>query len=408
MKYTFKEFDSIDLFSDNLRVLFVTGSYAMFNNMVCDRVRNMCKGETIKFDRKLFEEFGIKMDETSTAQINNNLDLNSFITTVGTVPHSGKWYCNTPLGALTKKQKDWLKNYIKNPSDNGILVLQSMEYKEFSEYLKDRIINQSKNVHIIQLSFPDRITLSKIVENKFKDRGIQIGKQEIDTFIFRMSNAYDDYDGVIDRICAIYEVGHELTKKELLDGLHGINNCVLDDFIERLLIPFKTDTPSNRKLIFHMLGALIEEYGAQDLCRKLLKQINMYILFRQEINKGNIPVLVKYSISEAKKRIGEESALNKVSDFRFKRLAFIASRTSLRDWVYMKMILESTTYYNPRSYEEALYRLTVRSILNENMLKYSIKIGNIRNQGLSKIDNIKYDENKLKTAKELESTIKTT
>lgn len=406
MRYTFKEFDSLDLFSKDLRVLFVTGNYAMFNNMVCDRVRNICKGEAIKFDEKLLEEFGIKIDESSTAQVNNNLDLNSFISTVGTVPYSGKWYCSVPIGALTKKQKDWLKNYIKNPSDNGILVLQSMEYKEFSEYLKDKVINQSKYVHIIQLSFPDRLTLAKIVESKFKDRGIFIDKPEIETFIFRMSNAYDDYDAIIDKICSTLEVGHKLTKKDLLDGLHGINNCVLDDFIERLLIPFKTDTPSNRKLIFHMLGALMEEYGAQDLCKRLIKQIDMYILFRQEINKGNIPILVKYSLVEAKKRIGEDSALNKVSDFRFKRLAFIASRTSLRDWVYMKMILESTTYYNPRSYEEALYRLTVRSILNSNMLNYDIKIGSIRNQEMTKIDSINYDEDKLKTTKRLESSIR--
>lgn len=406
MRYTFKEFDSLDLFSKDLRVLFVTGNYAMFNNMVCDRVRNICKGEAIKFDEKLLEEFGIKIDESSTAQVNNNLDLNSFISTVGTVPYSGKWYCSVPIGTLTKKQKDWLKNYIKNPSDNGILVLQSMEYKEFSEYLKDKVINQSKYVHIIQLSFPDRLTLAKIVESKFKDRGIFIDKPEIETFIFRMSNAYDDYDAIIDKICSTLEVGHKLTKKDLLDGLHGINNCVLDDFIERLLIPFKTDTPSNRKLIFHMLGALMEEYGAQDLCKRLIKQIDMYILFRQEINKGNIPILVKYSLVEAKKRIGEDSALNKVSDFRFKRLAFIASRTSLRDWVYMKMILESTTYYNPRSYEEALYRLTVRSILNSNMLNYDIKIGSIRNQEMIKIDSINYDEDKLKTAKRLESSIR--
>lgn len=403
MKYTFRDFDNPELFSDNLRVLIVTGNYAMFNNMVCDKVRNMCKGETIQFDEKLFAEFGIKIDANArSAQVSNNLDLQSFISTVATVPYSGKWYCNTPIAIMTKKQKEWFKSYIKNPSDNGILVLQSMEYKEYSEFLRDKVINQSRNVHIIQLSFPDRGTLAGIVENKFKQRGVVIQKPEIETFIFRMSNAYDDYDSVINNICVNLSFGHELTKKELLDGLHGINNCVLDDFIERLLIPFKTDTPSNRKLIFHMLGALMEEYGAQDLCSKLLKQFNLYIAFRQEINNGNIPVLVRYSLNEVKARLGENHPLSKVSDYRFRKQAFIASRTSLKDWIYMKLILESASYYNPRSYEEALYRLTVRSILNQNMLNYDIKIGNIRNQGISKIDQVRYDENLLQKAHQLE------
>lgn len=403
MKYTFKDFDSNELFQDNLRVLIVTGNYAIFNSMVCDRVRSMCKGEPIKFDEKLLADFGIKVDNTNAADVNNTLDLESFIGTINVVPYSGKWYCNTPISLMTKKQKEWFKSYIKNPSDNGILVLQSMEYKEFSEFLRDRTISQSKNVHIIQLSFPDRPTLYKIVEDKFREHGVGIQRSEIETFVFRMSNAYDDYDRIIDKICSNIEVGQEITKKELLDGLHGINNCVIDDFIERLLIPFKTDTPSNRKVIFHMLGALMEEYGAQGLCNKLLKQVNMYILFRQEINKGNIPVLVRYSLNEVKNRLGENHPLNKVSDFRFRRQAFIASRTSLKDWVYIKLILESATYYNQRSFEEALYRITVRSILNQNMLNYDIKIGSIRNQGMQKIDSIPYDESLLKKARELET-----
>ena len=404
MKYTFKDFNNPKLFSDNLRVLIVTGSYSIFNNMACDKVRAMCKGRDIEYDPELFAEFGIKLDDGANLQFSNNLSFDEFRESISVMPTTGKWYCSTPISMLTKKQKDWFKNYIKDPSDNGILVLFSTEFKEYLEYLKDKTVNNSPYVHIIQLSFPDKDTLYNIVAEKFKDNGIVINKPEIETFIFRMSNAYDDYDAVITNICLDFDEGHVLDKKELLERMKGINNCVLDDFIDKLLIPFKNDTPTNRKAVFRMLGALIEEYGAEDLCKRLKKQIDIYISFRQEINKGNIPVLIKYSLKEARRRLGEDHPLNKVSDYRFKRMAFIASRTSLRDWVYMRLLLDNTTYLNKRSYEEALYRVTVRSILNPCMLNYDINIDSIESVGMSEIDDVVYDESLLKKAKELEES----
>lgn len=404
MKYTFKDFNNPKLFSNDLRVLIVTGSYSMFNNMACDKVRLMCKGEEIEYDPELFAEFGIKLDDGANLQFSNNLSIDEFIESISVIPTTGKWYCSTPISLLTKKQKEWFKNYIKNPSDNGILVLFSTEFKEYMEYLRDKTIINSNYVHIIQLSFPDREILSKIVNDKFNDHGVIINKPEIETFIFRMSNAYDDYDTVIDKICLGLDKDHVITKKELIDSMKGINNCVLDDFIDKLLVPFKNDTPTNRKAIFRMLGALMEEYGAEDLCKRLKKQINVYISFRQEINKGNIPVLIKYSLKEVRGRLGENHPLNKVSDFRFKKMAYIASRTSLRDWVYMRMLLDNTSVYNKRSYEEALYRVTVRSILNPCMLNYDLNIGNIKSVGMSEIDSVDYDENLLKRAKELEES----
>lgn len=407
MNYTFKDFHSKELFSENLRVLIVAGSYSIFNNMVCDKVRAMCKGSDTPMDKSLLAEFGIDADEVSTAN-QNILDIETFKTSIGVTPYSGKWYCNTPLNALNSKQKEWVKNYIKNPSSNGILVLQSTEYREFAEYLRDKDLNTSKVSHIIQLSFPDREILKNIIKDKFSQNGINIQQPEIETFMFRMSIAYDDYDSVITNISVEFSDGHTLTKKELLNSLHGINNCVIDDFIEKLLVPFKTDTPTSRKAIFHMLGALTEEYGADSLCRKLLKQIEIYIEFRQQINKGNIPVLVRYSVKEARERIGENSILSKVSDFRFRKMAFTASRTTLRDWVYMKMILSNTTRFSSRSYEEALYRLTVRSTLTQSTLNLGINSNKLAYSLMdcldSKLNKVEYSEENLKRAKELEET----
>lgn len=402
MKYTFKDFNSPVLFSKDLRVLIVAGSYPIFNNMVCDKVRNMCKGEDIAYDPELFKEFGIKLDDSASVQFTQNLSVDEFRESISVVPMNGKWYCSAPIGTLTKKQKDWFKEYIKNPSDNGIIVLFSTEFKEFMEFLRDRTINNSKYASLIQLSFPDRQVLMDIVKEKFNSKGVEIDKPEIETFIFRMSNAYDDYDPVIDSICARLGENHHIDKKELLDGMKGINNCVLDDFIDRLLVPFKNDTPTNRKAIFRMLGALMDEYGAEELCKRLRKQIEIYISFRREINKGNIPVIIKYSLREVRNRLGPDHPLNKVSDFRFKKMAFIASRTSLRDWVYMRMLLDTATFYNKRSYEEALYRVTVRSILNPCMLNYDINVDSIDSADSDIVDDIPYDEELLKKAKHLE------
>lgn len=397
MNFKFSDFENPELFNEGTSFVMVVGKYSLFNDMVINKFRNLSKGKkTIKISADTLAEFGMESDDGKAVTISNKVSLENFKDVIVALPPSGKWYCYTPWAGLTKKEKEWVLKYIKAPSENGILVVSCEEFKEYASFLRSKDLATSKKSHLIQLSWPDKKILRDIVENMFADFKVIINKAEIELFIMRMSSSYNEYASVISNICASLEPGTVITKQQLLDSMKGINNCVIDDFVDKLLTPFKNDTPSNRKMVFKMLGALLNEYGARGLVIQLQKQIDQYILFREEINKGTIPVLIRYSLADVKNNLGKDHPLTKVSDYRFRRLAFIASRTSLRDWVYMKMILSTANNYNPRSYEEALYRLVIRSVLNPSRLNNSIGITtDLDNIALSELDSMPYNENSL-------------
>ena len=110
---------------------------------------------------------------------------------------AGIWYCRVQLKELKDKEIDWLKKYIKKPSDNAMLVVEATEYKYYRNWLKNKSIEYSKKVHLIQLSFPSRKELIQIVKNKFKNRRTVVDEEAVKIFIQRMGGRYDLYDEVI-------------------------------------------------------------------------------------------------------------------------------------------------------------------------------------------------------------------
>ena len=215
-----------------------------------------------------------------------------------------------------------------------------------------------------------------------------------------MSSAYDDYEQVIDKICSsslpegymnmnILDVP-VITYDQAFDALKGIENFVLDDFIWQLTRPMMSDKPKAGSVIYKMLGYLTEEYGARKLVSMLLSKIDEIIEFRMAINSGKIPIIVNYNVAESKKLLGEESSIAEKSDFQFKRLAKIASQTSLQDWGYMKLILMNTSKFDENSYLRALYSLISRSVLTESRLNNDIMVDNIINCDLDYINKVRY------------------
>lgn len=144
-----------------------------------------------------------------------------------------------------------------------------------------------------------------------------------------------------------------------------------------------------------MISALSQEFGPEKLVSKLKYKIDDYIEFRIAINSGIIPIKVKYSVAEAKNRLGEESRLAKISDFQFRRMSYIASQTSLRDWTYMRLILNNvTSRYRKESYEKVLYSLVNRSNLNEYRLNTDIGLVNSISPDLDRLNKMVYIEPK--------------
>lgn len=401
-----------DLYNDSMyetaQVMVVTGPYSIFSNIVCDRLRDMCRG-TITLDdggEAIFDEFGL--DHESSGDKSNAIPLDMFFDVARTPPLSGKWYCRVDWKELTKKQRTKLESYIKKPSEYGCLVVTASEFADYKSMLRSRALTGSAVAHIIQLSFPDRKTLSLVIKNVLKGYGARATDKAIETFIFRMSNAYDEYQERLESIAHDYGY-HVITHVDMGDALKGVENYVLDDFVRRLTVPVtSTKLVSGRKIV-GMLRVMLDEYGAVDLVKKLRYKITDCIQMRLLINEGIVPVRVKYSVEEAKRKLEEDNKLKGLSDYSFRKLAWLASQTSLRDWLFMRLILSTPREaYGDAEYERALYALINRGAFSENRLyniigvednleiqpelylaRYGLQLQEERSKGKEKVTNSK-------------------
>lgn len=403
MKFTFKDITNNEIYQ-SAKVLFVIGQYNIFNNIAIDAMKDICKPSRVEItDDTLLKDFGI--EESNIVNTLNIVDIDTFSKVIHMASMSGLWFSSINYGFASKKHKDWIMNYIKEPSNNGRLVVYCTEYKDYKSLLRNKLIVNSNYIHMIQLNFPYRNTLETIVKQLFNQKGVNIEQKAIELFIMRMSNSYDDYEEIIDRVVMqsvpmnkdTGEIDsswkYTITYENALEALKGVENFVLDDFIDKLLIPMGSDKPNLKNKIFKMWAALNEELGPVQLVNKLKFKIDDYIEFRLAINEGLIPIKVRFSVPEAKQRIGESNRISKFSDYAFRRMAITASRTSLRDWEYMKLIL-SNAGYNNESYEKVMYSLINRSILNEYRLNCDINSYNKPYREIDRLSEIRYEDDK--------------
>lgn len=374
MKYVFNDILSEELYKAGLCV-FVTGPYSIFNNIVADKFKGMAQSKEEMFiDDDLMAEFGIK--DTDFAKVNTSVDIDTFRDVVGSANIHGKWYCKVAWDNLTKKQREYVQEYMKFPNANGYLIVVIEKYADYRFFLKSRLLANSKETHLIQLSFPNRKVLVELVAEMFRMQGAKVTEEAAELFVMRMSTAYDDYGNIITKVLE-YNKDKVIDRKVMEVGLKGVENFVIDDFIEQLLKPLSgSDIQKNRK-IYKMYGALVKEMGADGVLTKIKYKVDELIEFRRAINNGIIPIQVRFSVEEAKQRLGEESKLYKVPDFRFRKMAYIASQTSLKDWFYMQTLLSQVggkygRLRDTQEYERILYTLVHRTVLNEHRIKKGI------------------------------------
>lgn len=379
MKFRFKDIDNEKLY-ENSQVVFVTGQYPIFINLVVDMLKETCKISQSNEDIGLLDEFGIS-DADPIAS--NNVDFETFLE-VSKMPNiNGRWLCSTDLNSLTKKHRESLQKYIKSPSRHGLLIVKSTEFKEYAPYLKDRTINGSQYVHLIQLSFPTRQKLITIVRELFDQRGIDVDQRAVELFVMRMSASYNDYIDVIERNIVQMVKGYGTNRvyvdyDTMVECLKGVENFVLEDFLLQLTVPLKKDKIVKNRRIYKMLSAMLNEYGAKQLIFKLRRKIDDIIEMRIAINSGYVPIGVKYSVEESQKRLGEEHPLNKLSEYAFRKLATLASQSSLKDWVSMKILLLNVSERaSEAECEKAIHTLVNRSIYSDNRLLNNVKMQNI-------------------------------
>lgn len=410
MKYTFKEIMNAEIYS-NTRVMVVTGKYNWFNNMVCDTLKTISRSEDTYFNESigLDDEFGIAEDE-EIEQSGNSVDFNTFMEVVGVSSVNGKWFCKVDYASLTKKQIETLLKYIKEPSENGVLVVVSTEWKDYRELLKNRALSFSKVSHLIQLNFANRTVLKSIVKQCFLEKGVEIDQSALEIFITRMSNAYEKYEETIDKIVEMHGA-KELSAKEIKSYMKGIEYFILDDFMTELTKPMSS-SKSNNKKILRIMASLIDDNGAKGLVYQVLKKIDEYIEYRLLINTGYIPIGINYFFKDILKNLPDSKKYEKESEWSFRKKADIASRTSLRDWEYMKLILSRAIENNQVSDDimemkckKALYELCTRTVMFPSRINNALKIDNVLKKSLNNLDNIKYDEEALAKIGQLEKEI---
>ena len=397
LRYSFKDILNAAIY-ENTSVMFVTGKYTIFNNMVADTLKQICiDSEENVNDAILFDdEFGVGTDDKSDTAL-NNVDFNTFMDVNTVASINGKWFCRTDLSALSKKQKEKLNEYIKNPSDNALLVITSTDWQVFKEYNKNRTLTVSKRSHIMSLGFPNKPILKQIVKQMFESKGLIVDAAAVDLFIIRLSHAYDDYENVINNIKEIHKEGN-IDAKLMKGYLKGIENYVIEDYIYELVKPLSSALTNNKKVL-RMMMILEEELGAKNLVYQLIKIIDECIEYRILINNGYIPIGIRYFYNDVLKTIPNKEKYKDMQEWQFRKKANLASLTSIKDWQCMRIFLNKAIE-NVRvsddvmdmKCQKALYELTTRSVLTDNRIDNILGLDNILDDEIYDIDKVLYEQ----------------
>lgn len=400
MKYSFKDINKDEMYNMS-RVICIFGQYAYFNKKVSDRVKKICRDSITRVsinDIGLANEFGVEESDSDT--VSTSLDFDSFMKTVDSPSINGLWYCVTAYNVLSKAQKERFLKYIKDPSPNGRLVIISEDWIEYRELLRNRILSTSFLSSYIELSFPDKKMLKEILINDFEEKGVILDSKAADLFLIKLSRAYDKYEETIDTVINKFTAGNDNSQELVQMGINDMKDCakgiqyyVIEDFVYALLKPMSS-SKTNSKKVLKIMSALVDDMGAYKVLHKVKKVVDESIEFRELINKGIIPIKIKFFYKDVMKSIeklyGEKNKYSRMSEYAFRTKAHLASETSIRDWVYMKIIIDKAlsthTVNDDERYKAALYEICTRSVLSESRLNNILGIDNVLNIDLDDLD----------------------
>lgn len=414
MKYTFNDILNQEIY-DNTYVLFVFGKYPWFNNMVIDTMKSCSVEEQDEFENSEYtDEFGFTNTRTDFGAT-TSVDFDTFIEVVNVANINGKWICKCDYAMFNTKQKEKLLAYIKDPSDNGVLIVECIDWFKYKDMLNNKILKMSNRVNLFEMSFPNKNILKTIVNQAFYEKGLSLDNGAIDLFLMKMGRAYDKFEETINLVVDIHEnrieeiknqtgnsmaVSSDITSKELKVYMRNIQYFDIDDFVEELVNPNFSPKMGNKKII-KMMVHLIEENGAKSLLYRTIKLVDEYIEYRLLINTGYIPIGINYFYTDVMNGLPEDlkKEYEKKSEWKFRKQAEIASMTSLRDWEYMKIILNKPLENMRISESEmeakckrALYDVCMRKAFTEDRLNNIIGVDNILQKSMLPIDRIIYKE----------------
>ncbi len=398
MVYKFNDIYNNEMYK-TANVLLILGSYDIFNNIVIDECRKRCIPEndniSTSFLESIAKDLPMRNSDSYSDSSMNILEFKEFMELNRAYPLEGRWFCNIDYSILKEKEKDSLKEYIKHSNETGLLVVNIREFKEYRDFLKSRTIQNSKVSHMIQLSFPSKNMLMEILNSEFRKNKVIVSDKALKLFILRLSNEYNSYNDVIQDIIEKYS-GMSMGYDDMLTALEGIDNYVLDDFLAEITKGVRNDKFRKNRKIYKMYKSLLDSMSAKDIVNKLKYKVDMMLELRMAINDGILPILVRYGSKEIQDKLPEGSKSKSLSTYAFKKYAKIASLTTLKDWYYIKMILNgnsSDVSYNndDYGYRHILLSIMHRTTFSPNRLLNNLGIINVIDEELYDLNTVFYN-----------------
>lgn len=372
------------------RVVIILGTYPIFNNIVADRLKKSAVPQFLHSN--LSSDFEDDFVVSKGTESLNSLNLDEFIRNKDTYPIGGKWYSLVNYNSLLDKHKTFIFDYINKTSDSGILVINCDSFKDYKKFRTNNVIKNSKTVNLIDLSFPNRTTLKSVILDllaKFNNgHKIKVSEKALDLFIMRLGSDYNSYYGILQEIANDFK-STEVGYNDILSYIKNIDNYNIDEFIERLVTTKVKDKFVTTRKVYKAYYSLCEDIGIKKLISRLTYKIEDIIEMRYLINIGKVPILVRYGAKSIQDTLDDTSRLKKLSSFSFKKLAKLASLTSLRDWFYIKMIISKYDINKITDIqgEQVIHSIIHRGAFSSNRINNDIAI-------LNDIGNL-YEINKL-------------
>ena len=362
------------------KVLFINGKYNIFNNMLCDGIKARYCKLTLSISPETMEEFGLTDEDMRTAgtdTIEEFMELNKIPSITGTR------VCIVDFSVLNKKQKEWISKYMKNPSDIAMLVVVLRNFKDAMPYLRNKFIMQSDKVNIINLSFPRRDTLKKIIKSELC--GFDIDNKALELFMWKLSDSYEMYSEAFDkvRISEVKKIDYSLMNELLSD----IDNYTIEDFMKMLLNPPRKPKGRPRN-IYKALRYLLDDKGARLVVSSVYKSTQLLIEMRLLMNSGYVASGLKFNITEFKDGLPENSKIKGLSDHAIMKYFRLAGMVSLRDLMVLKMMIENTRLgkYDDIGYERLLYTMINRCTFEEERVLNDIGIKDLVDEQLFNVN----------------------
>lgn len=340
-------------------VLIINGRYNIFNNMVCDEVKKRYCTLNVSLSEETMSEFGVE-DNSDGRLVADTIEEFMELNKIPSI--TGKRVCIADYSVLTKKQKEWVFNYIKVPSKVAMLVLVVRDFKDALKFRNSRFVKNEENVNLINLSFPNNKSLKTIIESNLSEYTIE--PKALNVFMWRLSNDYEMYAEAFDKVRLSDD--KTITYEKMNELLSDIDNYTVEDFMRMLLNPPRNPKGRPRK-IYAALRYLLDDKGARYVVNAIHKSATTLIELRMLMNSGELAAGLRFSVNEFKNNLPDESPIKNLSNYAIVKNLNLAKQVSIRDLTVLKLMLENIRAgkYDEFEYERLLYTAINRCTFSE-------------------------------------------